>query len=127
MFAADDSVLYVGKAGALKKRVASYFSNAPKNTRTMAMLAQVARMDVTVTRSDAEALLLENQLIKSLKPRYNVLLRDDNSYPYVLPTQEPWPRTGLHRGARSTPGRYFGPYPSGVRSDAPRVGRACES
>src|SRR3546814_29829 len=114
MFAADDSVLYVGKAGALKKRVASYFSNAPKNTRTMAMLAQVARMDVTVTRSEAEALLLENQLIKSLKPRYNVLLRDDKSYPYVLLTQEPWPRIGLHRGARSTPGRYFGPYPSVV-------------
>lgn len=114
MFAADGSVLYVGKAGALKKRVASYFSNAPKPARTMAMLAQVARMDVTVTRSEAEALLLENQLIKSLKPRYNVLLRDDKSYPYVLLTQEPWPRIGLHRGARSTPGRYFGPYPSVV-------------
>jgi excinuclease ABC subunit C len=114
MFAADDSVLYVGKAGALKKRVASYFSNAPKPPRTMAMLAQVARMDVTVTRSEAEALLLENQLIKSLKPRYNVLLRDDKSYPYVLLTQEPWPRISLHRGPRNAPGRYFGPYPSVV-------------
>ncbi|HVI60075.1 MAG TPA: excinuclease ABC subunit UvrC [Luteimonas sp.] len=114
MFAADDSVLYVGKAGALKKRVASYFSNAPKPSRTMAMLAQVARMDVTVTRSEAEALLLENQLIKSLKPRYNVLLRDDKSYPYVLLTQEPWPRIALHRGPRNVPGRYFGPYPSVV-------------
>jgi excinuclease ABC subunit C len=112
MFAADDSVLYVGKAGALKKRVASYFSAAPKPARTMAMLAQVARMDVTVTRSEAEALLLENQLIKSLHPRYNVLLRDDKSYPYVLLTQEPWPRITLHRGPRSIPGRYFGPYPS---------------
>src|SRR3546814_13619979 len=78
------------------------------------MRAQVARMDVTVTRSEAEALLLESQLIKSLKPRYNVLLRDDKSYPYVLLTQEPWPRIGLHRGARSTPGRYFGPSPSVV-------------
>lgn len=112
MFAADGTVLYVGKAGALKKRVASYFSGAPKAARTMAMLAQVARMDVTVTRSEAEALLLENQLIKSLHPRYNVLLRDDKSYPYVLLTQEPWPRLTLHRGPRSIPGRYFGPYPS---------------
>lgn len=112
MFAADDSVLYVGKAGALKKRVASYFSAAPKPARTMAMLAQVARMDVTVTRTEAEALLLENQLIKSLHPRYNVLLRDDKSYPYVLLTQEAWPRLALHRGPRNVPGRYFGPYPS---------------
>ncbi|HEY0310713.1 MAG TPA: excinuclease ABC subunit UvrC [Luteimonas sp.] len=112
MYAADDSVLYVGKAGALKKRVASYFSAAPKTARTMAMLAQVARMEVTVTRTETEALLLENQLIKSLKPRYNVMLRDDKSYPYVLLTQEEWPRLALHRGPRSLPGRYFGPYAS---------------
>jgi excinuclease ABC subunit C len=112
MYAADDSVLYVGKAGVLKKRVASYFSATPKSARTMAMLAQVARMEVTVTRTETEALLLENQLIKSLKPRYNVLLRDDKSYPYVLLTQEPWPRLAMHRGARALPGRYFGPYAS---------------
>jgi len=112
MYAADDSVLYVGKAGALKKRVASYFSATPKSARTMSMLAQVARMEVTVTRTETEALLLENQLIKSLKPRYNVLLRDDKSYPYVLLTQEEWPRLALHRGPRSIPGRYFGPYAS---------------
>ncbi|WP_202840797.1 excinuclease ABC subunit UvrC [Luteimonas saliphila] len=111
MIAADGSALYVGKAGALKKRVASYFSNVPKPARTMTMLAQVARMEVTVTRTEGEALLLENQLIKSLKPRYNVLLRDDKSYPYVLVTQEPWPRLALHRGPRNVPGRYFGPYP----------------
>jgi len=112
MYAADDSVLYVGKAGALKKRVASYFSATPKTARTMAMLAQVARMEVTATRTETEALLLENQLIKSLKPRYNVLLRDDKSYPYVLLTQEQWPRLTMHRGPRSIPGRYFGPYAS---------------
>ena len=111
MIAADGSVLYVGKAGALRKRVASYFANTPKASRTLAMLSQVARMEVTVTRTEGEALLLENQLIKSLRPRYNVLLRDDKSYPYVLVTQEPWPRLALHRGPRSVPGRYFGPYP----------------
>jgi len=111
MFAADDSVLYVGKAGALRKRVASYFNTTPKTARTMAMLGQVARMEVTVTRTEAEALLLENQLIKSTHPRYNVLLRDDKSYPFVLLTQEPWPRLAMHRGARAIPGRYFGPYP----------------
>jgi len=112
MIAADDGVLYVGKAGALKNRVSSYFNATPKSARIMAMLAQTARMEVTVTRTEAEALILENQLIKSLKPRYNVLLRDDKSYPYVLMTQEAWPRIAMHRGPRSTPGRYFGPYAS---------------
>ncbi len=111
MYAADDALLYVGKAGALRKRVASYFNSSPKAPRTLAMLSQVARMDVTVTRTEAEALLLENQLIKSLTPRYNVLLRDDKSYPYVLLTREEWPRIAFHRGARAVPGRYFGPYP----------------
>ncbi|KGM57692.1 excinuclease ABC subunit C [Lysobacter arseniciresistens ZS79] len=112
MIGADDNVLYVGKASALKNRVSSYFNATPKSARIMAMLAQTARMEVTVTRTEAEALILENELIKSLKPRYNVLLRDDKSYPYVLLTQEQWPRITMHRGPRSVPGRYFGPYAS---------------
>lgn len=111
MYAADDSLLYVGKAGALRKRVGSYFNGSPKSRRIMMMLSQVARMDVTVTRTEAEALLLENQLIKSLNPRYNVSLRDDKTYPQVLLTREQWPRIALHRGPRAVPGRYYGPYP----------------
>ena len=112
MLAADGSMLYVGKAGALRKRVASYFNNAPKSPRTLAMLTQVASMEVTVTRTEGEALLLENQLIKAHRPRYNVLLRDDKSYPYVLLTSEQWPRLAFHRGPLGVPGRLFGPYPS---------------
>ena len=113
MLAADGSVLYVGKAASLKKRVASYFVNAERSPRQRAMLAQVARMEVTVTRTEGEALLLENQLIKSLKPRYNVLLRDDKSYPYIhISTQDEFPRVTFYRGTRALPGRFFGPYPS---------------
>jgi len=112
MFSADDSVLYVGKAASLRQRVASYFTRSAQTPRIASMVAQIARVEVIATRTASEALILENQLIKSLKPRYNVMLRDDKSYPYIVLTQEAWPRIAFHRGPRRMAGRYFGPYSS---------------
>ncbi|MBV1875693.1 MAG: excinuclease ABC subunit UvrC, partial [Cycloclasticus sp.] len=108
-----DVCIYVGKAKNLKKRVSSYFNKVDKDAKKKLMLSYVQHIDVVVTHTEGEALLLENQLIKKLKPRYNICLRDDKSYPHIyLSSKQEFPKLTFHRGAKKQKGRYFGPYPS---------------
>jgi len=113
MFDAQGALLYVGKAKSLKKRLASYFRKTGLSPKTEALVARIAQIDTTITANETEALLLEQSLIKASRPPYNILLRDDKSYPYVfLSSNDEFPRLGLHRGTKRAKGRYFGPYPS---------------
>jgi len=111
MYDGAGKVLYVGKARNLKKRLQSYFRSSGLTAKTELLVSQIASVDVTVTHTESEALLLENNLIKEFRPRFNVLLRDDKSYPYIyIADKDRYPRIDFHRGARKKPGRYLGPY-----------------
>ncbi|WP_409274129.1 excinuclease ABC subunit UvrC [Pseudomonas sp. KCJK9111] len=112
MFDADARLLYVGKAKNLKKRLASYFRKSGLAPKTAALVSRIAQVETTITANETEALLLEQNLIKEWRPPYNILLRDDKSYPYVFLSDGQFPRLGIHRGAKKAKGRYFGPYPS---------------
>jgi excinuclease ABC subunit C len=112
MFDKKGVIIYVGKAKNLKKRVASYFKKQHNDIKTQAMVALIVSIETTVTDSESEAFILENTLIKRYKPKYNILFRDDKSYPYVFISSKPQPAIGYHRGAKRKVGRYFGPFPN---------------
>lgn len=112
MYDKHQTVIYVGKAKQLKKRLASYFRTDVGNTKTKVLVSQIIAIDVTVTHTEGEALILENNYIKKYQPKYNILLRDDKSYPYLLITDHQHPKLGVHRGGKKIKGEYFGPYPT---------------
>ncbi|WP_299267693.1 excinuclease ABC subunit UvrC [uncultured Psychrosphaera sp.] len=112
MYDDSNTVIYVGKAKNLKNRLSSYFRKEVNSTKTKALVAQIVTIEITVTGSETEALILENNLIKEFQPKYNILLRDDKSYPYILVTDHRHPRIAMHRGAKRHKGEYFGPFPS---------------
>ena len=112
MYNTKNEVIYVGKAKNLKNRVSSYFRKNVDSIKTQSLVKQIAHMDVTIVHSETEAFILENNFIKQYKPKYNVLLRDDKSYPFIFLSDHQHPRLGIHRGARKAKGEYFGPYPS---------------
>lgn len=113
MYDAGGTVIYVGKAKDLKKRLSSYFRSNLASRKTEALVAQIQHIDVTVTHTETEALLLEHNYIKLYQPRYNVLLRDDKSYPFIFLSGDTHPRLAMHRGAKHAKGEYFGPFPNG--------------
>lgn len=112
MLDGDAEVIYVGKAKNLKNRVSSYFRSRGLNSKTVALVSKIQSIQVTVTNSEAEALILEQNLIKAHRPQYNILLRDDKSYPYILLSDHEHPRLSFHRGAKRKKGEYFGPFPN---------------
>lgn len=112
MYDINQTVIYVGKAKHLKKRLASYFRKDVGSNKTRALVKQITAIDVTVTHTEGEALILENNYIKKYQPKYNILLRDDKSYPYLLISDHKHPKLGLHRGGKKVKGDYFGPYPT---------------
>ena len=113
MFDEEEGILYVGKAKNLKNRVSSYFRSSALDSKTMALVSKIQKVETTVTGSETEALLLEQSLIKEYRPPYNIVFRDDKSYPYILlTTGDKYPRLAFHRGAQKKKGRYFGPFPS---------------
>ena len=105
-----NEIIYIGKAKNLKNRVSSYFQKTDHVAKTKVMVAQIACVEVMITASENDALVLEQQLIKKHRPRYNVIFRDDKSYPYILLSEEEYPRLSIHRGKQSKKGEYFGPF-----------------